>query len=155
MPQLRGPWLDRLSGIDRDIAALTAKLEGAKPGESPARADAAIKEVLAPARREVPACEHTPPVRFVPGQPQELMIETKAASVTLYYRHVNQAERFTGVAMQQLGDRHRATIPAVYNDSFYPLEYYFEVRAPGGKSNLYPGFSKNLTNQPYFVVRRG
>jgi hypothetical protein len=50
--------------------------------------------------------------------------------------------------------RYRATIAAAYTDSLYPLEYYFEFTQPNGAVQLYPGFSKDLTNQPYFVVRK-
>jgi hypothetical protein len=46
--------------------------------------------------------------------------------VRLYYRHVNQAERYKAV----------------------------EVEMAAEKAFLYSGFSPELTNQPYFVVRR-
>ena len=51
--------------------------------------------------------------------------------------------------------RYRATIPAGYTDSPYPLEYYFELKQGSESAWLYPGFTPELTNQPYFVVRRG
>ena len=81
-------------------------------------------------------------------------LETPAAWVSLYYRHVNQAERFNVAAMNRIDDRFRAIVPASYTDSVYPLEYYFEVKGTTGRAQLYPGFSRALTNQPYFVVRR-
>ena len=43
-------------------------------------------------------------------------------------------------------------IPADYTQSPYPLLYYFEVHQAAG-STIYPGFSPDLSNQPYFVVR--
>jgi hypothetical protein len=46
---------------------------------------------------------------------------------------------------------YRAAIPADYTQSPYPLQYYFEVFEAGGAA-LYPGFSPDLSNQPYFVV---
>jgi len=92
----------------------------------------------------------------VPGQP--LIIDLSAAppvaAVRLNYRHVNQAERFNTVTMERREDRFHATIPAAYAESFYPLEYYFELKNTNGTAQLYPGFSSELTNQPYFVVRR-
>ena len=73
----------------------------------------------------------------------------------LYYRHVDQAERFESVEMKLTGSRYTATIPATYTDSQFPLQYYFEVRQSPESATLYPGLGAELTNQPYFVVRRG
>jgi hypothetical protein len=73
----------------------------------------------------------------------------------VYYRHVNHAERYDSLEMQASDRRYRATIPAGYTDSAYPLEYYFEVRTDRDRATLYPGFAADLNNQPYFVVRRG
>ena len=55
--------------------------------------------------------------------------------------------------MERREHYYRATIPATYSDSVYPLEYYFEVKGTTGKALLYPGFGKALTDQPYFVIR--
>jgi hypothetical protein len=153
-PQQHGHWLDRLPAIDRDIAAIAEKLDGIKRSEPSVSIDRAIKEVLGPAEREILACRHTPRTGFVPRQPLEidLSLETPAASVSLYYRHVNQAERFNLAVMERREQHYRVTIPATYCDSVYPLEYYFEVKSTTGRALLYPGFGKNLTNQPYFVV---
>ncbi len=43
---------------------------------------------------------------------------------------------------------------ASYTDSAYPLQYYIELRQGPASAWLYPGFTAELTNQPYFVVRR-
>src|SRR5262249_23768364 len=108
--------------------------------------------------RRVPlACHHTPPARFRPGEPLvlELSMEKAPASVRLFYRHVNHAERYQSNEMQASDNRYRAAISAAYTNSPYPLEYYFEVRERAGTASLYPGFSPALNNQPYYVVRRG
>jgi hypothetical protein len=47
-----------------------------------------------------------------------------------------------------------AKVPGAYTDSQFPLEYYFEVKESAELALLYPGLSVNLTQQPYFVVRR-
>jgi hypothetical protein len=73
--------------------------------------------------------------------------------VVLYYRRVTQEERFQTAPMQAAGNSYRATIPAAYTASPYPLQYYFELKAPAA-AWLYPGFSAALANQPYFVVRQ-
>ncbi|HEY3456481.1 MAG TPA: hypothetical protein VGK64_18020, partial [Bryobacteraceae bacterium] len=49
---------------------------------------------------------------------------------------------------------YRASIPATYSDSDYPLQYYFEVKQKSGKASFYPGLGPDLTTQPYFVLRR-
>jgi hypothetical protein len=100
-------------------------------------------------------CRHTPPAVFHPGQPLELEFAApKLVSARMYYRHVNQAERFESVEMQVRDNRYRAAIPAAYTQSLYPLQYYFELKTAPDQACLFPGFAANLSNQPYFVVRR-
>jgi hypothetical protein len=153
---LRGHWLDRLPEIDADIALMARRLDEAKPGETRAEVAEAIKEARGRSQRVAVTCEHDPPGRFRPGQPLnlELTVAKMPASVRVYYRHVNHAERYESSQMQGSEGRYRATIPAGYTDSPYPLEYYFEVSAQTGRATLYPGFTADLNNQPYFVVRR-
>jgi len=73
----------------------------------------------------------------------------------LHYRHVNQGERYQTAEMEANDRRYRATVPASYTGSPYPLQYYFELKESPDKALLYPGFGPDLMNQPYFVVRRG
>ena len=70
----------------------------------------------------------------------------------MHYRHVNQAEIYLSLAMQRQGSDHVAIIPAAYTDTTFPIEYFFEFSNGDGKKGLFPGFTSNLTNQPYFVV---
>jgi hypothetical protein len=83
-----------------------------------------------------------------------LTLEKRAAAVRLYYRRVNQAERFQVAEMESGKRGFAAKIPGAYTDTQYPLEYYFEVQESPEKALLYPGLSANLTQQPYFAVRR-
>jgi hypothetical protein len=46
----------------------------------------------------------------------------------------------------------RAVIPAAYTDSPYPLQYYFEVREGPTRAWLWPGLTRALTGQPYYVL---
>jgi hypothetical protein len=153
-PQLRGHWLDRLPAIDADIAAVAAKLQSTPPGDTPPNVSAAIHEALGKPHSRTVVCRHTPPPRFRPGQPLEIKaaVEGKPESVLLYYRRVNQAERFQSVEMESRAAEHVGVIPSTYSDSPYPLQYYFAARFHSGVS-LYPGFRADLCNQPYFVVR--
>jgi hypothetical protein len=150
-PSLRGHWLDRLPAFDDDIGDMEKRLAEAKP----AGASKAIAEALGRPRRSSVPCRHTPPAVFHPGQPLELELAApKLLSARMYYRHVNQAERFESVEMQVRDNRYRAIIPAGYTHSLYPLQYYFELKTAPDQACLFPGFAANLSNQPYFVVRR-
>jgi hypothetical protein len=153
-PQLRGHWLDRLPAMDADIAAIAAKLETAASGASDPKVAAAIREALGHPQMRTVACKHTPPARFRRGQALELSlaVERKPSSVLLHYRHVNQAERFAHVGMEPAAGGYRASIPAAYAESPYPLQYYFEVKFES-QAYLYPGLGPERTAQPYFVVR--
>jgi len=157
LPQLRGHWLDRLPAMDEDIAALEEKLE--QPGGQPApepHLKGCLEEILGRPSRPGVAVHHNPPLLFRPGRPMdlELALPNSSASVRLYYRHVNQGERFQTASMQGEGNRFRATIPAAYTDSPYPLQYYFEIQQDPRRAALFPEFGPELTQQPYFVVRQ-
>ena len=154
-PQLRGHWLDRLPAMDKDIAAVEAKSASQSPQPDPKVARAIDAALARPVRSQLAAVHH-PPATFRPGQPLtiELQLEKPAESVQLYYRHVNQAERYQTIAMEGTERKRKATIPSAYTDSAYPLEYYFEVGVSPAVKVLYPGLSATLTQQPYFVVRR-
>jgi hypothetical protein len=146
--QQRGHWIDRLVQIDEDIVKMEQKLADAKPNGAAANAIAAV---LSPVARPQWNCRHTPPARFQPGSVVSLTlsVEGKApSSATLHYRHVNQVERFVTVPMS--GAPLRATIPAEFTKSPYPLMYYFSLE----QSAMFPGVGTNLANQPYYVVRQ-
>jgi hypothetical protein len=159
-PHLRGHWLDRLPAIDGDIDDMAQLLARAKPsGARQERVKLAVAEALSRPSPPATRCRHTPQARFKPGQRLdiELLVEKgqPPAAVRLHYRHVNQAERYRVEAMQAQSGRYRASIPADYTASPYPLEYFFTVHESPDSAWLYPGFEPNLANQPYFVVRQG
>jgi hypothetical protein len=124
----RGQWLDRLPAIIQDIAQMQQRLAAAIAASEP-RVAAAIAEALGRPRRDTPPCRHQPPAGFRPGASVAIEIAVdrarKLASARLYYRHVNQAERFESAEMEAQGAVCRASIPAAYTDSPYPLQYYF------------------------------
>jgi hypothetical protein len=146
--QQRGHWIDRLVQIDEDIAKMEQKLAEARPNGTAAKAIAAV---LSPAPRPKWNCAHTPPGRFQPGSAVtvSLAVEGKQpASAMLHYRHVNQVERFQTIPLS--GAPLRATIPAAFTKSPYPLQYYFSLES----ASMYPGIGANLSGQPYFVLRQ-
>jgi hypothetical protein len=150
----RGHWRDRLPAIDRDIAAMQQKLTAAASSEARrGLMDAAIGR---PARPHTHV-RHTPPASFRRGQALsiELAAPDPPAGIRLRYRHINQAEPWRTAPMERQRDQHRATIPADYTDSAFPLQYYFELfNTQSSTVWLYPGFDATWSNQPYFLVRQ-
>ena len=72
----------------------------------------------------------------------------------LHYRIVNHAERWKSADMLAAGGSWRGQIPADYTHSPYPLQYYFVLTDAAGRAWMYPGFTSDLSNQPYVVLRR-
>src|SRR5262249_53418063 len=112
--------------------------------------------VLERPRRAMADARHPQPPPFRPWQPLELelTLQRPPGSVRIYYRHVNQGERFETALMRAEGNRFRFVIPAAYTNSPYPLQYYFEIKHAPASASLHPGFGPDLTNQPYYVVRQ-
>jgi hypothetical protein len=155
---VRGHWLDRLPAIDADIELMKGHLERSVNHGSVHmdKVQAAMKEAMGRPIRESAVCRHQQQEHYTAGEPLvlELSTETKLASARLYYRHVNHAERFVTVDMHVQDEWCRTSIPGDYTHSPYPLQYYFELKGKSGKAWLYPGFTADQTNQPYFVVRK-
>ena len=158
---LRGHWLDRLPAIDADIADMEKKLKGSAVHHSHGKQEElmvnAILAVDKPPARSRLQLDHAPPLSFRPGQPvliqASLNTEKTRGQLSLYYRHVNQAERWRSEEMV-MASAFSATIPAKYTDSPFPLQYFFEWVEHSGALSLHPGLGPNLANQPYFVLRR-
>jgi hypothetical protein len=144
-PWLRGQWIDRLPAMDEDIAAVEKALESAPANGA---ASKQIAEALGRPKRPSLTVRHEAPQRFDPKQALTLTARCGAPG-RLYYRHVNQAERWLSAELRDSA----ATIPARYTDSPYPLQYYFEFRPAADQAFLYPGLGPELADQPYFVVR--
>lgn len=147
----RGHWLDRLPVIDQDLIALQ---EYFAVGTAQIRSASAALTYLAKApERPSLAIEHIAPPSFHPGDNLSLAISTSESvtAATLWYRHVNQGERWLSAPMQRSGARYSASIPASYTGSPFPLQYYFELRA-GEAATLHPALNATLSNQPYLAV---
>lgn len=147
----RGHWADRLPEIDRDVAALeqhygdisTQRLSSGK----------VIQQATKFSRPTV-AVEHVAPETFHPGTDLPLTVTASAVTESiLWYRHVNQGERWLSVPMNRSGDAHSATIPQSYTNSPYPLQYYFEFHTADA-ATLHPPFNPTLSNQPYYAIMR-
>lgn len=155
---IRGHWLDRLPAIDEDIAHMADKLEQIPVSAVPQKENVrlAIQETIGRPVRAFVACRHHQSEQFKAGQALdiELSFDKVPPSARLYYRHVNHADRYETAEMKVSGKICRATIPALYTESEYPIQYYFELKEGPDKAWLYPGFNEDLTNQPYFVVHK-
>jgi hypothetical protein len=152
---LRGHWADRLPAMDKDIAALLALVDSSSADDASQRAAAAIKAALGRPLRVPVHAEHSVPGKFQQGKDLRIAFTppADAVGVRLHYRRVDQAENYVRVDMERRGTGFAAIIPADYTRTEFPLEYYFEVRKRDGTAGLFPGFTPELTNQPYFVVR--
>ena len=156
LPQLHGHWIDRIPAIERDIEAVAGQADLIKSTTSSQVVLQIIGKTLSRNERAELQCHHSPAKHFIPGKILQITMTVKkpVTWTRLYYRHVNQAERFRVVSMVRKEVGYEAAIPADYTSSEYPLMYYFEVKTADGSVLLHPGFSKDLMSQPYFVVRR-
>jgi len=118
-------------------------------GQSGATPDCGYQGSAGRPRRASLSCRHTTPEKFRHGQPLkiELVVE-KPVAVRLYYRHVNQAERWESVEMQAPHGRYSATLPGKLHGLELSAQYYFELKQGPDIASLYPGFAADLTNSP-------
>src|SRR5450631_4086334 len=160
VPMRRGHWSDRLDGIDKDLAAMEGKLQTPPtPSSSGQNIEGAIRAATGKPNRPLVHCTHTPPSIFHPGQPLSLSLAVPSVpdapnAVRLYYRHVNQAERWVSMEMQSGHEGYRAAIPGDYTNSVYALQYYFELQRGTDAAWLYPAFNATLSNQPYYAISK-
>jgi hypothetical protein len=151
IPMRRGNWSARMAGIDADVAAMEKKLQ-APPGGSTQNVASAIRAATVKPNRPSVRCVHTPPASFHPGQPLALSLSASADAVQLYYRHVNQGERWVSTDMQRSQTGYTATIPGNYTNSVYSLQYYFVLRRGTDAAWFFPAFNATLSNQPYYAI---
>ena len=160
VPTRRGSWVARLSGIDRDLGAMRDKVAMGTlvVGIGPNNIERSIQAATGRSIRPSIDCVHTPPTSFHPGQPLPLALvasgQDGADSVHLYYRHVNQGERWVSVAMQRSQNGYKAAIPGEYTNSVYPLQYYFVLRRGADAAWFFPSFNASLSNQPYYAIAK-
>ena len=146
-----------LPAIDQDLAAVGSRIRRFEAGPEPA--DRVLRAVEQLTGRPVPldspsACTH-PPWGFRPGNPVALyrwrsLVSRRRQPESLHYRQVNQAERWQSLDMEGDGSAFKATIPGMYTQSPFALEYYFESRARAARVSAFPtpGFNEVLANQP-------
>jgi hypothetical protein len=160
---LRGDWMSRLPAIDSDLASMRDLVSRYRSWPKDIHMDAgvALQTILQGRKRPSVSCIHTPVPKFDAGKPLHLLLKIhergpndRPASVILWYRHVNHAERWSSMPMEAIQDGFRCSIRGEYTGSPFPLQYYFELRLVDGSAYLYPGFNDELSNQPYYVISR-
>ncbi|HZG86719.1 hypothetical protein [Paenibacillus sp.] len=169
-PFMKGHWSDRLAGIEEDIARMERVYadavsggEGKAPEGFQETASSAAFISTAGIRRQRPAFRHEDPQSFRRGEPVKLEATLSDAEnalgtetkVVLLYRHANQSEAYRTAPMIRADEsgRYEAVIPGDYTDSPFPIVYMFELSNVHGDAWLAPGFSEDLSNQPYYVLR--
>ena len=153
-PNLRGHWLDRLAAIDADIAGLAAAAPRPRTSApTAATINTWIQSALDSEPKKWPGRQprHLPPDTFKPGDDIRLRISGDGAGM-FYYRHVNQGERYVAAPLTRDASALVATIPGAYSETNFPIEYYFEFR-DDNSALLHPGFEKDFTGTPYFLIR--
>ncbi len=156
IPVRRGHWMNRLPAIDEDLAALEKVPFDAKPN-APETSSQVMAQATGRSSRVSFRCEHTPPKGFEARKEIALAIlfpGIAPGSARLFYRHVNQAERWQSTEMRRDGRSFHGSIPATYTQSPYALQYYFELRERPESAALFPGFNETFTNQPYYVLSK-
>ena len=124
-PIRRGHWSDRLSAIDKDLAAMTERVKSAGlPDVSSENTRRATVEATGRPGRPVLACAHTPPLSFEAGVPLAVavtaLVPDEVVSIRLHYRHVDQAERWKRMEMQGNAGSFTAAIPAGLHENRFP-----------------------------------
>jgi hypothetical protein len=103
-------------------------------------------------------CQDHSPEQFQKGDPVTITLSSVSPAQTevkihLKYRRANHSESYQSIEMISRDGKYTADIPASYTDSPYPLIYFFEIEEHHNRAWMYPGFEKNLSNQPYYVIR--
>jgi hypothetical protein len=163
---LQGSWADRLPAIDADIAAVERANASANVVAVP---ETPVDHFLHYTINPIPKLSnmfgltHEAVRRFVPGQAVKIAVTSTVPPPTgmLFYRHVNQGERWKSAALELVGDDQlTATIPGEYTNSPYALQYYIACsmtspRMPvWSRTQFLPGFSADFRGQPYYVIEQ-
>ena len=155
----QGHWMDRIALIDEDVADLKQRLTTAAspdPAIDPATAQRALEIATSKPARPVLEAKHTPGKTFRSGQSLAITLSCAKAApkrVILWYRHVDQAERWQSVELTRSGDAFQGEIPASYTAKRFPLQYYFEVEVGPAEATFVPRLAADFASVPYYIVR--
>ena len=155
---LRGRWDDRLPAIEKDIDDMKKiLLSNKKNKQKNTSRDKNILEVINKWKiSQRILIDHKPQEKFYSGE--NILINfksniSKKIKVILHYRHVNQSEEWQSKKVSNKKLFFTTNIPSAYTVTNFPLQYYFEF-SEDKISSFAPGLEDNLSNQPYFIIRK-
>ena len=155
-PHLRGSWQNRLDDIEREVKELAtfALREWPEPDHDAAAAERAMARLAAAPPPRASAATLSAPETYTRGQPVEVTLSGAGdGEALLFFRPVNQAQRWSSMPMEKKSGRLTATIPAEAVDGEFHLQCYAVL--PGEASAvILPGFNDTLSRQPYLLIRQ-
>lgn len=157
MSYMRGHWADRVEAIEEDIKNMEKQRQLGVKEASAEEIERARTWLSRIPMVDIQSCKHIAPESFQRGSNVTIKIKrpnsTSDTKITLHYRRANQSEHYQSILMDRKEEEFISEISSSYTDSPYPLVYFFEIENNQNKK-MYPGFAKNLSNQPYFVIRQ-
>ncbi|MEO7309276.1 MAG: hypothetical protein ABIX01_02680 [Chitinophagaceae bacterium] len=153
-----GHWNDRIPSFDEDIADLKSQI---KCDIIPANTfditliNRAVEKVISTPQKPIVKVVHQPATHFEHGKclPISIVVTEKPNKVSLYYRHVNQADRWRTVELIANKLTFSGEIPSGYTDHRFPLQYYFEIELSPTLAVLHPTLVNNLATVPYYTIQ--
>ncbi len=155
-----GHWVDRIPAFDADLAEMRRLFERtAYPsddlhGDPSARVMQSITSgIVRPSLR----VEHEPAAEFEPNREHPITVRVERPGVErvfVHYRAVNHADGWERIELSRRDGAFHGTISTHVTARRFPLQYYFEIFPDQVTATLFPGLRDDLTNTPYFVVRR-
>ena len=155
---LRGRWDDRLPAIDEDINNMR-KILNLNKNKKNLHNNSVIKNLTIMENWknfQKITIEHISPKIFFQNKKILLNCSIKFNSNYLgylHYRQVNQSIKWEKIKLNKAAKNFTANIPASYTKTPFPIQYYFEF-IDNKISSFAPGFTKNLSNQPYYILRK-
>lgn len=154
----RGHWIDRLPSFDEDIADLQKRMQTPVNQGKQYHTETIQKAIdytrSKPLRPGVNASHQ--PAASLTGHPLKIRISLtgEKQKVKLFYRHVNQAEQWQSLVLEQTGNNFEGVIPGEYCQKRFSIQYYFEIHTDNHSVARHPELSDDLDNVPYFVVNK-
>ena len=155
---LRGRWDDRLPAIEEDIYEMK-KILNSKKNLNNFQNSSVIKNLTIMKswkNFQKIKIEHITPKNFTQNKKISLICSIRFKNNFfgyLHYRQVNQSVKWKKIKLNKKSKNFTATIPNAYTKTPFPIQYYFEF-IDNKISSFSPGFTKNLSNQPYYLLRQ-
>jgi len=154
-----GNWADRLVELEADREELAERCEAAGVDPGTVERTGVVTDLVTTEHQsfDAPTLDLDVPTSVPAGEAVEVRVRTGEVSgfdsMTLYYRHTNQAEGpFRSAPMEAVDEGFVATIPADYVDPEWDLLVYVGTSDEAGNAVLCPGLYHADYPEPYLVV---